>query len=306
MKKIWLVFLSFFLILILTGCNRSENKDSNQLNIVTSFYPMYIATSNIIDGIDKVSLTNMTNTEVGCLHDYQLTTKDMNILERADVFVINGGGMESFLDKAIQAYPKLEVVNASEGILEAHENEKHADEKKNTYEHDHGENAHIWVSISMYIEQIKNIANSLSKIDTIHKEKYLANANRYIAKLETLKLEMHKDLDALSRKKIVTFHEAFDFFAEEFHLDVVAVIEREPGTNPSAGELAKIIDKVRKTNAIAIFVEPQYEMGTANVIAQETNIPVYMLDPVVTGDLEKNAYEKTMRKNLEVLKEALK
>ena len=115
---------------------------------------------------------------------------------------------------------------------------------------------------------------------------------------------MHEELDNLENKNIVTFHEAFEFFAEEFGLNIVGVIEREPGTNPSAGEVAKIIDKIKETSATAIFVEPQYEDSTANVIARETNIPVYTLDPVVTGKLEKEEYENIMKKNLETLEEA--
>ena len=302
MKKMLILFMAFFLIFILIGCNQTNDNNENELNIVTSFYPMYIATSNIVDGIDNVKLTNMTKTDVGCLHDYQLTTKDMNILERANVFIINGGGMENFLDKAISAYPKLKVINASENILEEHEHK----ESHKIGEHHHEENSHIWVSISMYIEQVKNIANELSKIDTTNSDKYISNANAYIRKLETLKNEMHEGLDILSNKNIITFHEAFEFFAEEFDLNVVAVIEREPGTSPSAGELAKIIKIIKDSDANAIFVEPQYDSSIARVISRETNKPVYMLDPVVTGDLDKDAYEKIMRENLKVLKEALK
>lgn len=307
MKKIYMIFIVVILMFVLIGCNQTNYKDKNKLNIVTSFYPMYIATSNITDGIEDINLTNMTKTDVGCLHDYKLTTKDMNVLERADVFIINGGGMESFLDKAISAYPNLKIINASDGILEKHEDEDHHEEiEKHEEGHHHEQNSHIWVSISMYIEQVRNIANKLSEIDTKNKEKYLSNANAYIEKLESLKNEMHNELDDLEHRNIITFHEAFEFFAEEFNLNVVAVIEREPGTSPSAGELAEIINKTKDTNAVAIFVEPQYDSSVAKVIASETNKPVYTLDPIVTGELNKDAYEKIMKENLEVLKEALK
>ncbi|MBQ9314813.1 MAG: zinc ABC transporter substrate-binding protein [Clostridia bacterium] len=305
MKNICYFFIFFMMLFTLIGCSQSQNKDTNKLNIVTSFYPIYIATSNIVDNVENVNLSNMTNIEVGCLHDYQLTTKDMNELERADIFIVNGGGMESFLDKAINTCPELNIIDSSEGIIQAHEQEEHAEED-DEHGHHHGENAHIWVSISMYIEQVKNIAESLGKIDSQNKEKYMANANNYINKLEELKEQMHSELGVLKNRNIVTFHEAFEFFAEEFGLNVVAVIEREPGTSPSAGELAKIIEDIKDTNATAIFVEPQYDAGIANVIANETNKPVYTLDPVVTGELSKDAYERIMKENLRILKEALK
>lgn len=295
MKKIIFVLL-IICCFILCGCGYQENKiDQNKFNIVTSFYPMYVATSNIVDGVEDVTLSNMTDVQVGCLHDYQMTTKDMNKLEKADVFIINGGGMESFLDKATSSCKNLKVINSSEGILEEGEHE----------DDHHEENAHIWVSISLYINQVKNIANELAKADEKNADKYLENAEIYIEKLKTLKSEMHEKLDNLEKKNIVTFHEAFSYFAEEFNLNVVAVIEREPGTSPSAGQLAKIIDEIKETSAKAIFVEPQYEKTTANVISKETGVPVYSLDPIVSGKLDKGEYERIMRENLKVLEEAL-
>lgn len=295
MKKIIFVLL-IICCFILCGCCYQENKiDENKFNIVTSFYPMYVATSNIVDGVEDVTLSNMTDVQVGCLHDYQMTTKDMNKLEKADVFIINGGGMESFLDKATSSCKNLKVINSSEGILEEGEHE----------DGHHEENAHIWVSISLYINQVQNIANELAKADEKNADKYLENAEIYIEKLKTLKSEMHEKLDNLEKKNIVTFHEAFSYFAEEFNLNVVAVIEREPGTSPSAGQLAKIIDEIKETSAKAIFVEPQYEKTTANVISKETGVPVYTLDPIVSGKLDKGEYERIMRENLKVLEEAL-
>ena len=118
---------------------------------------------------------------------------------------------------------------------------------------------------------------------------------------------MHAELDGISdeNKNIITFHEAFEFFAEEFNLNVVGVIEREPGTYPSAGEVAEIIDKIKQVNAKAIFVEPQYSRSAADTISKETKVPIYVLDPVVSGEYENDAYEKIMRENLKNLKEAL-
>lgn len=302
------IIISMLLVcVLLVGCtNHNVNIDESKFNIVTSFYPMYVATSNIIEGASDVTLENMTDVQVGCLHDYQMTTKDMNKLEKCDVFVVNGGGMESFLDKATSACENLMIINASEGILEDVEHEEHDEQDEHEHHHEGEQNAHIWVSISLYIEQVKNIANELAKVDTNNAEVYLNNAEKYITCLEDLKKEMHEKLDGLANRNIVTFHEAFEYFAEEFDLNVVAIVEREPGTSPSAGEIAQIIDEVKEKNASAIFVEPQYEKTAADVIARETGVPVYTLDPVVTGDMSSEAYEKIMRENLEVLVEALK
>lgn len=303
MKKIGILLLLLFIIFELTGCANNTSTNEATLDIVTSFYPIYIATANIVDGVDGVTLSNLTSTEVGCLHDYQLTTANLMTIEKADIFVINGGGMENFIQKVVDSCDDLIIIDSSEGILEEHEEEHDHNEEG----HDHGENAHIWVSISLYKKQVNNICEELMKVDPKNAELYRENADIYLKKLEVLKAEMHNTLDIIDdeNKNIVTFHEAFDFFAEEFGLNIVAVVEREPGTYPSAGEVAEIIDIINNTDAKAIFVEPQYSRTAADTIARETGVSIYTLDPVVSGELEKDAYEKIMRDNLLNLKEAL-
>ncbi len=299
------------IMFVVTACSR-QNVDTEKLNVVTSFYPMYVATSNIVDGAKDIELNNLTSQTTGCLHDYQITTNDMIKLSKADILVINGDGMESFIDKAISLYKDLEIVNASEGIKENHEellvgeHEEHDDNEEGHAGHDHGDNNHYWVSISLYIEQVKNIKNGLIKLNPENAEIYEKNANNYIEKLEILKEKMHSELAKFKGSNIITFHEAFEYFAEEFELNIAEVIQREPGTYPSSKEVADTIRLIKNSNVKAIFVEPQYSRTAADTIARETNVDVFTLDPIVTGDLDKDAYINLMEQNLETLKEALK
>ena len=116
-KLLLLVLTTSLLFIGCTNTNNSTNSQSdNELNIVTSYYPMYISTLNIVKDIPNVNVTNMTKAQTGCLHDYQLTPQDLKTLETADILVINGAGMESFLDSIISQYPNLQIVNASEGL----------------------------------------------------------------------------------------------------------------------------------------------------------------------------------------------
>ena len=310
MKKA-IFYICMLIVLGLCGCE-TKNVDSNSLNIVTSFYPMYIATSNIVEGANGITLNNLTNQTTGCLHDYQITTSDMIKLSNADVLVINGDGMENFIDKAISTYKDLKIINASTGIKENHielfENHEHEEEEHEEHaehEHNHGDNCHYWVSISLYMEQVENIKDELVLLDPNNASIYENNAQNYLAKLDNLKNKMHESLDNLNNRNIITFHEAFDYFAEEFNLNVVSVIEREPGTYPSSKDVANIIDEVRSKNVNAIFVEPQYSRTAADTIARETGIKVYTLDPIVTGELNKDAYTNIMEQNLSVLVKAL-
>lgn len=314
------------LSLMLSGCTNSSKENSNNtkdtLNIVTSFYPIYISTLNVIKDVPNVQLTNMTKAQTGCLHDYELTPQDLKTLDKADVFVVNGAGMESFLDDVISQYDSMDIINASANIslIESdedhfHDHEDECEEAHNHEEDDHDHNheeegnPHVWISITKNIEQVKNIANDLSKIDPKNSDKYQANATEYINKLEALSTKMHQELDSLPNRNIVTFHEAFPYFAEEFNLNIVGVIQVEPDSEPSAKQIENIIETIKANNVKALFTEPQYSSKTANAIARETGTKVYTLDPIVTGDATKNSYNdyiEKMEKNMNTLKEALK
>lgn len=288
-----LLILAYIVGIIYINNNKKEKRSDNKLNIIASFYPTYIATLNIADGVDDVNLTSLTQPTAGCLHDYQLSPVQLASIENADVFVINGASMESFLDKVIKSYPNLKIVTASDNI-------------ELLKDKNGGENPHVWVSISKYIEQVENIKNGLVKIDSKNAEKYSQNAEKYIAKLESLDQKMKDELKDITKKDIVTFHEAFPYFAQEFGLNIVSVIEREPGTEPSPDELVDTIKQVKNSNVKVLFAEPQYSQNSAEVIAKETGAKVYTLDPAVTGEPDKDSYINIMNKNLQVLKEALK
>lgn len=287
-----------------SGCAPRQEKKA-EFQIVTSFYPMYIIALNVTQGIDGVEVSNMAGQQTGCLHDYQLQNKDMKNLETADAFIVNGAGMESFLDKVLEQLPSLPVINASEGIplLVSGEEEVHDHEGHDHEEEDY--NAHVWVSISNCIQQVENVTKALEKLDSKRAAEYRKNGNAYIQKLSDLRDEMHRELDGLPNRDIVTFHEAFPYFAEEFNLNIVEVVNREPDSQPSARELADTIRLIRETGVKSVFAEPQYSQSAAQVISKESGATLYTLDPAVTGEENADAYLDAMRANLEVLKQAL-
>ena len=264
------------------------------VRIVTSFYPMYVATLNIVKGIPGVELANLTRPMTGCLHDYQMTADDLKHLATASVFVVNGAGMECFLDKVVKQLPRLRIVRASDGIelIKGDGGE--------------GDNPHVWVSVSLHIRQIENIASQLAEADPPHAKEYARNAAAYVARLEQLRATMHEGLKNLRSRDIITFHEAFPYFAREFGLRIAAVIEREPGSEPSAGEMAETIRIVRKAGVKALFAEPQYPAKAVQAIARETAARVFTLDPVVTGPMTEDAYVTLMSANLAELQRALR
>ena len=281
-----------FKIILMAGILALPARADEPLRVVTSFYPVYVATLNVSAGVPGVEVHNLTSPHIGCLHDYQLTAGDVRQLADADLLLANGAGMETFLGKVKEQSPSLRVVEVSEGIplMDG--------------------NPHVWVSFEGASRQVDNIAEALALAAPEKADTFRANAATYKAALAALDEKMKSSLAPYAGTPIVTFHEAFPYFARDYKLDLVGVIAREPGTEPSARELADTISLVRERKVKALFAEPQFPDKSAQVISRETGVKVYELDPVVTGPTEpseaRGAFLRAMEKNLGVLQEALR
>lgn len=288
-----------------SGCG-TPAKESSRLKLLASFYPIAIMALNITDGVEGVAVESMAQQQTGCLHDFQMTTANMKKAETADAFLINGAGMEGFLDKISDQLPELPVIDSSTGIPLIASGEDHHHDGGEGHDHDQeAYNPHLWVSITNCMEQVRNLSEGIIALDPEHEAEYRENTETYLEKLSALRDKMHSALDHVKNKDIITFHEAFPYFAEEFGLHIAAVINREPDSQPSAKELADTIRLVRETDVKALFVEPLYPETSADIIAAETSAQVYVLDPAVSGEWDKNAYLTAMESNLQVLEQAL-
>jgi zinc transport system substrate-binding protein len=166
----------------------------------------------------------------------------------------------------------------------------------------------VWVSVTGASAEVQNIADGLSAIDPAHSTQYKNNSEAFITRLQSLQTRMKEALSNVSNTNIVTFHEAFPYFAKEFGLNIVAQIESEPGAEPGAGQVADYIKTIKSSNVKALFVDIQYTSSTAEVISRETGLKLYPLNPVVVGPLDADGgeYISIMEENLKTLSEALK
>lgn len=272
---------------------------------VTSFYPIWIFALNLTEGIDGLEVRNLAAPNTGCLHDYQLQTGDMKVLATADVFLINGAGMESYLDTVFMTFSELPVVVASDGLEFINEGNA-----LQIGEAEEGEtvNSHVWLDAGNAILMIHNLANGLKDAFPQYAEQITINEEQYTERLTELDTDLKKTLADLKSNGIVTFHEAFPYFANAYGLEVLAVVNREPGETLTPKEMSVLTGVVRDLGLPPLFVEPQYEDLSARILADETGAAVYMLDPMVTGpetDVPLDLYEQVMRKNRDTLLEAL-
>ena len=310
MKKIMLSLLLSGL-LFLTACGGgaaagpAPAAEDEPLRILATTYPVYLFTTAVTDGVEGVEVTRLIKEEISCLHDYTLTVNDMKAIEAADVIVMNGVGLEDFMEDALAA-SDAPVIDCSEGVelLAALGHEGH--------DHDTEYDPHIWMDPERAGRMIENIGAGLSQADPDRAETYAAQAAEAAFQLQhwySVKLDViasdQPDLQ-LPHRALITFHDGFQYFADAFQLDLLKAIEEEEGAEASAAEIKEIVELIGEHDLPVIFTEKNGSDATAQAIARETGVAVAQLDMVMSGDgtgLE--AYSAAMDENIKTIINAL-
>ena len=307
LKKIFFTATACLLtaVLLLSSCSGgAEKKKSAQ--IVTSFYPVYVLTLNLTDGIDGLTVANMTQSRGGCLHDYQLLPGDMRLLSTAQLFIINGAGLETFLDMITGQLPELKICDSSTGAsILSGEGDAHEHGEGETHGHDHGDNAHIWLSISNAMIQVQNISDALIEAFPEYRDQLEANTSDYLARLRQLQSDIHTLLAPYQGDPIVSFHEGFDYLMEEFGLSIAHEVKTHDGAQPSAQELAHVTKEVEAEGIQLLAIDADEPPVSAEVPARETGAVICPLSTIVSGDGDKYSYENAMRQNAQAIAEVM-
>lgn len=300
--------------------------------VVSSFYPMYIAAAYLLQDVDTVWLSNLSEPQTGCLHDYTLTTGDMKTLSKASAFVINGGGIEPFLDDVTAAYPDLTIIDAGRDLtglseepgsyeaMEDRSEHNHAEdaaihgepesESAHGHEHHHHEseeNAHYWMSIPCYEKQVRAIRDGLTALLSHNRssvKQIQSNAAAYLRKLDVLRDEQKSLRQVLSGRNVILFHEAYEYVAADYGMNTVYLLDLDEERQVSAGEVADVIRIISEKNVSLILAEPKYGREMGELVSSQTGATVLYLDTIVRGKKtdQANAYLKRMRHNIDLLR----
>lgn len=273
-------------IIIYKNVTAKPKEQNDKFKIVTTFYPIYIMTENITQGAKNVELINMTDINVGCLHDYTLSTENMKKIEKADVIIQNGLGLENFIDKILTTYSNIKMIDSSSNITNKIE-----------------ENAHVWTSLTNYIEQVEEISNQLIKINPENAEIYKKNKEEYITKIQNLKEKYNKELKNLQNKKAICLNEAIPYLAKDVNLEIISVETNHEESSLSAEKMKELINQMKNENITSILIGDEDNMQSAQTLAKETGAKIYKLKTGLKGNLDKNAYIQDMEENLQKLKE---
>lgn len=260
-----------------------EPKINERIVAIASFFPLYEFTKKI--GGEKVDVALLVPSGVEP-HDWEPTVKDLQLMQQADVIIINGIGFENWIDDVDTVNSDVKVIDTSLGI--------------STLESD----PHIWLNPVMAKKQVENIVDSLSNVDPLNEKYYKKNAESYNKKLEELDNKISNEISSC-KKDFITFHDAFSYFANQYELNQHTVLKsNEPHEEPTSKSLENIINLARDLDSNVIFTEESVDKRTSQVIANEIGGKVLTLLPLEIGNSQTD-YIKKMEENLSHLKEAL-
>ncbi len=279
-----IVLLLFFYII---SCKQSVSENNTRLKVLTTVAPIFSFTKNITG--NAASVENLLPSGAGP-HEYSLSPDDAKKIAQADIIIINGVNLESWLDK-LTGFPEnsssYHVIDSSSGI-EIIDNDPH-----------------IWLSPLNAIIQVKRIRDGLIKADPENRKLYKDNTAAYIKRLEILDKEISDEISGWKRKDFVAFHPAFRYLAKDYGLNMTAVIQESPETEPSPRHITEVIDTIRSRDIKSIFTDSMTTHKIVRSIAADLNLQVYSLDTMETGNSGKEYYEDRTRANISLFKKAL-
>ncbi len=296
------------LVLALNGALGVSHAEGHKLKVVTSFLPIYCFAVNVAGDLAEVDNLLPPGTEP---HDFQFSPREVRKLDAADMVVVNGLHLESWLDRAIKSSSDAKVVvEAAAGLKsELIYGASYLDAEPpgaSTQSVSATPNPHVWLDPHLAKQEVSNILAALSKADPVNEAGYTRNAGKYVAQLQKLDEEFSKGLAPFKGKSIITFHDAFPYLARRYGLKIAGVVEQVPDVQPSPRYLSSLNKVIRRDGIKVIFGERQFSMRLPEQIGRDYNVAVAELDTLETGELKPDAYEKGMRNNLRMLEKYLK
>lgn len=288
MKKTIILILTLS-ICLLFGCANQPPK----AEVVATTKPVYDFSVFLCQNTD-IQVSLLVTENLSCLHDYTLQVRQMQAVEGAQLVIINGAGLEEFLEDVLQG--KDFIIDASQGISVLCGDHDHEDG-----DHHHQQDAHIWLSVANAKQMAQNISDGLCAQFPQHKQAIAQNLIVLNEKFDQLEAYGKANLSHLQTRNLITFHDGFSYFAQYWDLTILHSLEEESGSEASAAELKDLIEIVRTNNVPAIFVEENGSTSASKVVSAETGVKIFTLN-MAMGEQD---YFESMYQNINNIKEAL-
>ncbi len=290
------VFALILSISLLSGCistdePASQPETQEMVNLVATTVPL--ATFSEMVGGDRVRVSFLVPPGTSP-HTFEPSPSNLAEVEDADLYVKNGAGLEIWMEKIIGANEDMLVVDSSNGVdlIETTESEDH------DHDHDHGADLgdegadgkirtadpHIWLSPKNAMIIVGNICDGLIKVDPENAKFYRNNRDEYIGRLKELDSELNSTFSKTDKKEFIVLHPAWSYLARDYGLVQLPILESEKEPGPQY--LARIVDVAWEKSIKTIFVDPNFNPKSAEIIAAEIGGVVVPLDPLAEDYIE--------------------
>lgn len=319
-----------------SGAVAAEGK----VRVLATTYPVYLITRAVTQSSPDVQVDLLIPAQTGCPHDYALTPRDMQKLAKARIVVINGLGLEAFLEKPLAAAGKFTVVDSSKGvkaIVEDHDEDQHAapggaesahkdghdhaatakgheagQESGQEAGHDHGTehghdhggvNPHAFASPMQAAIMARNIGRGLAAAEPVAAKNCPEAAEAYAARLEAVGKRLAAVGANAANKNVVALHDGMAYLVRDAGLNLVDVIQEDEEAQPSAARLLDLVKKIKESKPVVLIGEPQYSEKPVRALSAETGVPAVQLDSLASGlsNAPLDYYETVMTNNCIIL-----
>ena len=307
------------LLALLLGLLAVLRSPAAEVRVLTTLPVIYSWAANVAG--DAATVESLLPANVGP-HDFQFRPSDLRKLAAADVVLMNGLGVDTWLTRAVTrgaSKPSRRVITVTDGLQQqlihhltplAMDSKTSGSKKSHPdHSHDHGKddaNPHVWLDPVFAQHCVSNIVQALCQADPTHAEGYNRRGSTYLQELDQLDTQIRSSLKGLTNRKIVTFHDAFPYFCRRYDLELVGVVEEVPSVDPSPKYLAQLSQAIRKQQVRMIFSEPQFHPRLIQRLASDLSIGVAELDVLETGSASRTFYIDGLRRNLRTLESALR
>lgn len=284
-------------------------RPNDQLSVAASFYILEHVANQV--GGEDIVVESFVPAGVEA-HEFEPTPKNIQTLESADVFLYHGAGLDPW---AVEIAPNLRLsgvrvaeVTESMELLKG-KADGQDDEESATNSNKPAQDPHIWVDPQRLIQVVETVRDVFSEEDPENANAYQERAAAYVRQLQTLDAEITQGLSRCESDTIVVAHGAFQYFADRYGLEMIAISGLSPEDEPSTQELAGITELIRAANVRVLFVEPLLTTQYVETVATEVGAEVRALNPIEGLTPEEKAsgqdYVSLQRENLVNLEAAL-
>ncbi|WP_332634011.1 metal ABC transporter substrate-binding protein [Halalkalibacter flavus] len=294
MKKSILLFITVIAGMVLAACGGAEAQENDKLQVVTSFSILGDLAEQVAGDRANVEYLVPIGEEP---HEYEAVPSDFRKVSDADVFYVNGFGLEEWLERLVQNTGDVSIVSVSDGVTPL------------PIAGEEGEDPHAWLDVTNVITYVENIRDDLIERDPEGTEEYQANAEAYIQELEEIHAWIQAEVERIDERVIAVSENAFQYFGEQYGFETYGIWELNSHEEGTPGQIAALVDIVKDRNLPAVFVETTVDSRYMETVARDAGVHIageVYTDAVGLEGSGAETYIKMMEHNVNTFVSGLK